>query len=127
MITVAIMVLRIAVGGTFLIHGLREAFGILGGVGPAQFATYLSAAGFHPGTLWAYLAAYVELTAGVCILLGFFNRTALLVLFLALNAAVIKVLFARHFALSIEEYDFKLAFEGALIALMLLDPGRKTG
>lgn len=125
MVKGAVVTLRIAVGGIFLLHGIRETFGILGGAGPGQFAQYLSTAGFHPGVLWAYLAASVELIAGLCILLGFFNRLSLLILFIMLNAAVLKVMLSRKFALSVEEYDFKIAFECALIALFLLAPGKK--
>ena len=123
MVNWAIFVLRIAVGGLFLLHGSQELFGVFGGIGQAGFTDYLTAMGFWPGAFWAYLTASIELIAGLFLILGLFNRVALLALFILLKIAVIKVLWVKGFVIPIEEYQFKFIFDGVLIALILLGPG----
>jgi putative oxidoreductase len=66
-----LLVLRLALGGTFILHGSQKLFGAFGGQGMAGFAEGVSRMGL-PGSpwLWAYLAAGTELVGGLVVLLG---------------------------------------------------------
>jgi putative oxidoreductase len=68
MIRYGIFILRMAVGSTFLLHGLQKVFGLFQGSGISQFAQGLVAKGVP---IWlSYLAALFEFIGGILIILG---------------------------------------------------------
>lgn len=63
----ALLVLRLAVGGVFLAHGINHIFG---GGKIAGTARWFSGLGMRPGLLNAWLASLTEIGAGLLLVLG---------------------------------------------------------
>jgi len=69
----AMLVLRIALGGMLIVHGANKIFGSGGLTGTAGWFESL---GLRPGRLHAALAAYTEIGAGALLLLGLLTPVA---------------------------------------------------
>lgn len=64
----ALLLVRMVVGSTFVLHGLQKTFGFFGGSGVAGFTGWLQTIGVP---VWlGTIAAYVELLGGISVLLG---------------------------------------------------------
>jgi putative oxidoreductase len=72
-VDVAILVLRLAVGGTMIAHGCNHAFG---GGRLAGTAGWFESIGIRPGRLHAVLATLVELGAGAMLVVGLLTPLA---------------------------------------------------
>src|ERR1035437_4156464 len=73
--SVALLLLRLALGWTFIYHGSQLCFGMFEGPGIQGFATGLEGMPtFMSPTAWAYLAAYSEFLGGVSVFLGLLAR-----------------------------------------------------
>lgn len=73
--------LRIAVGGALIPHGLRMTFGFFPNTGqplrnPRMLAEYLDKQGYRPGRLWALAISATQLVCGPLLVLGLFTRIA---------------------------------------------------
>ncbi len=77
---VALLLLRFALGGVFLMRGVRHLFGAFGGAGLKGAVAAAAAAGFQPAGLWGPVLAVVEVAGGVSILLGYYARGSAAVL-----------------------------------------------
>jgi putative oxidoreductase len=65
---IALLLVRIVVGSTFVMHGAQKVLGWFGGSGLSGFVGWLQTAGV-PAWL-STIAAYVELLGGISVLLG---------------------------------------------------------
>lgn len=124
MINWASLVLRIGLGIMFMAHGLQKTFGLFGGPGPKGFSEMLSGLGFAPAIFWAYLAAYVELIGGLCLILGFLVRTSASLLLILIVVATLKVHLTKGFFLSSGGFEYNFIIISICIALMLMGPGK---
>ena len=78
---IADTLLRIAVGGLLIPHGLRFAFGMFPDTGNpnrsiGDLARFLDEWGYRPGRVWAPLIAFNHLVCGPLIVLGLFTRAS---------------------------------------------------
>ena len=65
---IALLLVRIVVGSTFVMHGSQKVFGLFGGSGLSGFTGWLKTVGVP---VWlSTIAAYVELLGGISVLLG---------------------------------------------------------
>lgn len=86
-----LLVLRIAIGGTFVAHSLQKLFGLWGGQGIDGFARYLGEFGFSQTTLLSWLTGIGELIGGALLILGLFTPIgAAAVLAVAANVIYLK-------------------------------------
>jgi len=69
-------ILRIALGGILIPHGLQKLFGAFGGMGFAGNAALFDRLGFTPGIFWGTLVGCTELIGGALLVLGLFTRFA---------------------------------------------------
>jgi putative oxidoreductase len=139
-----LLLLRLAVGTIFVVHGVPKLFGGPGKPVPAGAAAKLGQ-GFaeawegHGGENWAnrleqlgvpmpkavaYLTGLVELVGGLCVVLGFQTRPAALLLLGQMAVAVQKVHLKNGFMASKGGYEFNLSLIGACLALLLGGPGK---
>ena len=118
------MVSRLGVGYMFLAHGLQMCFGLYKGPGVAGFSKMLSGMGFAAATFWSYTAAYTCLIGGVCLIIGFCARIAIVPLIIFMLVAVIKVHLKNGFFLSAHGYEYNFIIITALIALFILGSGK---
>ncbi len=69
-------VLRVALGGILIPHGMQKLFGAFGGMGIEKNAALFDKIGYTPGMFWGTLVGCTELIAGVLLVLGLFTRPA---------------------------------------------------
>jgi putative oxidoreductase len=99
-VSVALLLLRLALGWTFIYHGSQLCFGAFDGPGIAGFARGLQGMpGILSPTGWAYLAAYSEFLGGVFVFLGLLGRLGSLAIMGTMVVAIVKVHAPNGFAL----------------------------
>src|ERR1700754_2516515 len=123
---VGLLILRIAVGGTFLAHGMQKVFGMWSGPGVAEFARILDEHGYQETTTLSWAAGITELVAGAFVVLGVLTPIAAAALLaIKINAVLVKL--AGGFFITVAganafELDAVLGLGAA--ALILTGPGR---
>jgi putative oxidoreductase len=73
MTSLALLILRLTVGGLLAGHGAQKLFGWSGGGGPHGTAKYLGSLGIRPAERWAYIAGAAELGGGAMTAAGLMN------------------------------------------------------
>lgn len=73
MTSLALLVLRLTVGGLLAGHGAQKLFGWGGGPGPAGTAAYMASLEITPPKQWAYAAGTSEFVGGALTVLGLLN------------------------------------------------------
>ena len=68
--------LRIALGGILIPHGMQKLFGAFGGMGLTANAQLFERIGYSPGMFWGTLVGCTELVGGALLVLGLFTRVA---------------------------------------------------
>ena len=120
----AILILRLGLGIIFTAHGLQKVLGLFGGSGITGFSKMLGGLGFLPVLFWAYLAAYVELIAGLSVIAGLFVRTASFLLLVVMAVAVLKVHLKKGFFLANGGFEYNFVIICVCIALIILGSGK---
>lgn len=85
-LNLAILILRLAIGPCFVVHALGK-LGLVGNGNMQGFESWLKNLGLPAPALQARMAMLAELLGGICIVLGFLYRPALLVLFFTMMIA----------------------------------------
>jgi putative oxidoreductase len=83
-------ILRIALGGVLIPHGMQKLLGMFGGMGFTANAALFDKLGYTPGAFWGTLVGCTELIGGILLVLGLFTR-------FAAAAVLIFMLTAIHF------------------------------
>ncbi len=118
-----LLILRLGLGGLFLLHGAQKLFGLPGGLGHQGFAQMLQQMGFQQSSVLAQVAGGTEFGAGVLLVLGLFTPLGAAGV---LGEMVIVVLLKSGHGLFASQGGFEL--EGVLVVaalgLMFTGPGR---
>jgi len=86
-----LLLLRFAVGGVMVAHGVQHVFGLWGGVGMTGLRNALTAFGFRNVNVLAWVTALTELVGGAAVVLGLFTPLAAAgLLALMINAVLLK-------------------------------------
>lgn len=113
----AALPLRFVLGAVFIGLAAQKLWGYFGGPGLSGTAQAMEAAGFTPGSMWAWVAGLVELFGGIGLIAGVLTRWTALVL--ALESLVAIVSLAAGAPVNI---PFRLATIAGLGAIALLGP-----
>src|SRR5712691_8464543 len=81
-------ILRIALGGVLIPHGMQKLFGAFGGMGFTGNAQLFDQLGYTPGIFWGTLVGCTELIGGTLLVLGLFTRVAALAVVIFMIVAV---------------------------------------
>jgi putative oxidoreductase len=73
---IAQAVLRIALGGILIPHGMQKLFGSFGGMGLEKNAALFDKIGYTPGMFWGTLVGCTELVGGILLVFGLLTRPA---------------------------------------------------
>lgn len=121
-----LLVLRLVVGATMVVHGLQKLTGLWGGPGMDGFEAMLADAGYQRPALLAVLGAVGEVAAGALLILGLLTPlAAAAVLAIMINAWLFRQSAEpglQYFAPDGVEYETLLAATAAVI--VLTGPGR---
>jgi len=115
--SLALLVLRVAIGVIFIVHGYGKLFG--GAPGMDAFTGMVAGLGFPMPAFFAYAAALSEFLGGIALLLGIWTRVASVFLMIVMVVAMMGV---KKFSLPQSDPDFTL-FAIAL-AIYLMGPGK---
>jgi putative oxidoreductase len=116
-------ILRLALGGTVLAHGLNHAFG--GGKLPGT-ARWFESIGIRPGRVHALLATVTEISAGILLLLGALTALACAAVVGTMGVALVANHWRNGFFIFRpgEGYEYVLMIALAAAALGALGAGR---
>lgn len=120
----ALLVLRLAVGIIFIMHGAQKTFGMFGGHDLSASAQSMTKMGI-PIAL-AYVSILTELLGGVALILGVLSRVAAVGLFINMVVAVAMVHFANGFFSMGPKgpgYEYNFALLAMTLAIVIAGPG----
>lgn len=111
------LVLRIAVGVTFIMHGSQKVFGAFGGGGVDGVSGFLMQLGLPMPHLMAYLLAFTELFGGIGILLGAFTRLFAFLLSIVMLTAIFTVHLKNGFFADKGGFEYPFVILGSTLSL----------
>lgn len=118
-----LLILRLALGGTFLAHGAQKLFGVLGGPGAEGFARTLRQLGFRESTALSLVTGAVELGGGALLILGLFTPLAAAGLIgVMVNAVAMK--YGSGFFASSGGMEYEIVLGCLGLGLLFTGPGR---
>lgn len=115
--------LRLGLGIVFLAYGLHNAFALFGGGGIESFSNALSAIGFTPSILWAYIIAYIQLVGGLLLLLGLFTTVVSVILTIVVAFLSVKINLPSGFFIASGGIEYGLILVCALLSLAMSGAG----
>jgi putative oxidoreductase len=121
--SVALLILRLVVGLTLLIHGTQKLFGWFNGPGLARLMQGFEKQGFKPVWLWVSLVILGEVGGGLSLALGFLTPLGAAGIFGAMFMATFKSHWKNGFIVSKGGYEYTLVLMTVSVALGLVGPG----
>lgn len=113
----ALLVLRIALGVVFIVHGYGKLFG--GSPGMEAFTGLVAKIGFPLPAFFAYVAACAEFFGGIAILLGIFTGISTILVGFNMLVALVAL---KKFQFPASDLEFSLLCMA--IAVHLMGPGK---
>ena len=120
----ALLVLRLVVGGLVTAHGAQSLFGAFGGGGLGGNAAFLAGLGLRPARLWALLAGLTEFGGGVLVLLGLLYPLAPVGVLAVMAMAIATVHWGKPIWADAGGAELPLTNAAVAAALVLVGPGR---
>lgn len=120
---VALLLLRVALGVTFLAHGAQKLFGAFSGPGVAGVAGFFGKLGIPLPGVMAWVISLLEFFGGLAIGVGLFTRWVAVLLACNMAVALLKVHLPRGFFVSTGGVELVLLLGTIALALALLGPG----
>ena len=121
-LSMALLLLRLALGATFIYHGGQKCFGWFDGPGIENFSHFLKLP-VLPSIVWAWMAAGGEFGGGVLVLLGFLSRLACIPLIVTMLVAIATVTGAKGFSMLNGGYEVNLMLIAMAATILLVGPG----
>ena len=120
----AMLVLRVVLGGLLTGHGAQKLFGWWGGYGLDGTSAWLESMGLRPGRPWAIMAGGSEFGGGVLSLLGLFNPLGPLGVIGAMAMAARKAHWGKPIWVTEGGPELPVTNMSIATALMLAGPGK---
>ncbi|MXS86484.1 DoxX family protein [Nitrosomonas sp. HPC101] len=120
----AMLLLRVTTGGTFMAHGAQKLFGWFGGHGLEATGQWMSSIGLDPGFLMAFLAGAGEFFGGLALLLGILTRPAALGTALIMLVAMFAVHWTNGFFITNSGYEYAFTLMMISICILLHGAGK---
>ncbi|WP_447003905.1 DoxX family protein [Saccharothrix isguenensis] len=121
---IGLLVLRLVLGGAFVMHGSQKVFGLFGGPGIDGFTATLQSIGFREPRILAWVTGVTELGGGVLLALGLFTPLAAAgVLGVMINVLALKYkggFFAPN------GVELEAAYAAMAFGLLFAGPGRAS-
>jgi putative oxidoreductase len=120
---IALLVLRLVLGGVFVAHGAQKLFGSFGGPGIEGTAGFHEQLGIKPAKPMAILAGLAEFVGGMLVVAGFLTPLAALALIAVMVVAIVTVHLKNGFFAASGGYEFNLVLIAVAVALVLAGSG----
>ncbi len=118
---IALLILRVVVGGLFMGHGAQKLFGWFGGYGLEGTGGFMSSIGYRPGRRMALVGGLVEFVGGLLLVLGFLTPLGAALIVGQMTAATLAVHVDK--GLWNEKGGFEYPLVLAVVALMVTFAG----
>ena len=105
-------------------HGSQKLFGWFGGHGLAGTGVFFEGLGFHPGRVFAALAAISEVGSGLLIALGLFGPIGPALMLSVMVVAAVSVHLPNGLFAASNGIEIPLLYGTGAVALALTGPGR---
>jgi putative oxidoreductase len=122
--SLGLLLLRLAVGLTLAAHGAQKLFGWFGGPGLAATGAGMEHLGFVPGRRAALAAGLAETAAGLLLALGLGTPAAAAIVFAVMVVAGVSAHLERGFFLATGGYEYTLILAVSGLSLAFTGPGR---
>ncbi|KIQ94882.1 DoxX [Anoxybacillus thermarum] len=123
MMHIGILLIRLAVGLTFVGHGAQKLFGWFGGYGLKGTGGWLESIGLKPGVTMALIAGLAEFVGGVLFALGLFTPFAALLIAATMFVAIVKVHAPNGFWITQNGFEYNLILIVVVIGVALIGAG----
>jgi len=124
MINLGLLIIRLAVGMTFVGHGCQKLFGWFGGPGVVKFGEYLGSIGIKTGgKTWAVLAGLFELAGGLLFSAGQFTWLGAILITIVMIDAIFTVHGKNGFWLTEGGFEYNFILIAVVLGLALIGPG----
>jgi putative oxidoreductase len=120
---IALLILRVVIGGLFVAHGAQKLFGAFGGYGLKGTAAFLEQIGVKPGYLMALVAGSAEFGGGLLVLVGFLTPLGALAIIATMVEAIAKVHAPHGLFNENGGYEYNLVLIAVAAALILTGSG----
>ena len=120
----ALLVLRLSLGGFMMGHGAQKLFGSFGGFGVKGTAGWLESLGLRPGDRWAMLAGGSEFGGGALTALGLASPVGPIGVIAAMSTATTKVHWRKPIWVTEGGAELPATNMAVATALMIAGPGR---
>ncbi|AKS38189.1 oxidoreductase [Anoxybacillus gonensis] len=123
MMHIGILLIRLAVGLTFVGHGAQKLFGWFGGYGLKGTGGWLESIGLKPGVTMALIAGLAEFVGGLLFALGLFTPFAALLIAATMFVAIVKVHAPNGFWITQNGFEYNLILIVVVIGVALIGAG----
>jgi len=124
MASLALLIVRLTLGLSFIGHGAQKLLGWLGGAGFAATAKgYEERMGLRPGSFYAALAGGGEFLGGLLVALGLLTPLGALLIAATMVVAIAKVTGKNGYWVSKNGWEYNFLIIVVCIALILTGPG----
>lgn len=123
MMHIGILLIRLAVGLTFVGHGAQKLFGWFGGYGLKGTGGWLESIGLKPGVTMALIAGLAEFVGGLLFALGLFTPFAALLLAATMVVAIVKVHAPNGFWVTQNGFEYNFILIVVVIGVALIGAG----
>lgn len=120
-ISVTSLLLRLTIGLAFFLHGAQKVFGWFGGSGLEKWSEYLASQNYSKPI--AYLAAYVEMIAGILLIAGVFTKLSAGSMLIFMLFAVWIAHFEKGYFSQKGGYEYQLLLIVSCVVLIILGGG----
>jgi putative oxidoreductase len=121
---IALLLIRLTVGGTVIAHGAQKLFGFFGGHGLDGTAGVLESLGFRPGRRYAQLLGLAETLGGLLLALGLLTPLAAAAVAGVMIAAVATVHWDKGFFVQAGGFEYPLALAVVAVAVAFAGAGK---
>lgn len=120
---VALLILRVIVGGLFAAHGAQKLFGWFGGHGLSGTAGFFESVGIKPGKPAAAAAGIAELIGGLLFAAGLLTPAAAVLIIAVMTAAIARVHWRHGLWVTEGGAEYNLVLIAVAFAVTATGPG----
>lgn len=121
-VDISLLIVRIAAGVVFMVHGAQKMFGLFDGPGLASTVEMMGAGGV-PAPV-AYLVAIGEFFGGLGLIVGFLSRFSAASLIIIMIGAILMVHGQNGFLMQNQGFEYNWALIGLLAPTLIAGPGK---
>lgn len=118
-----VLVVRLALGATFVAHGSQKVFGWWEGPGFAKWTGAIVRMGLRPAPLWAAISSGIELAGGVLVILGLVTPAAAALLVAQAFYIIVRAHWSRGFFNGKGGFEFAMQLLASSLLIAAVGPG----